>query len=135
MRCESALQVDQCNITLSHAICATDYQLAAIYSLRDRKNADTELWRQILLSSDHVPQTLGRFATHATFVCDTNFLSWTHKMFREIFRNISVSCVRRRATMLSRLVPRTGNIALDTQYVADKTCRRFAGALHDQRTP
>ena len=33
-----------------------------------------------------------RFATHATFVADTNFVSWTHKMFLNIFRNIS--CVR-----------------------------------------
>ena len=54
---------------------------------RGRQNEDT-LWRQ-LCWRDHVSQMLTRFATRATLVSDTNFVSWTQKMFLKIFRNIS----------------------------------------------
>ena len=59
-------------------------------TLRPGQNEDT-LWRQHCWR-DRVSQTLTRFATRATFVSDTNLVSWTHKMLLKIFRNIC--CVR-----------------------------------------
>ena len=61
-----------------------------LVTLRPGQNEDTlrqHCWR------DHVSQMVTRFATRATFVSDTNLVSWTHKMFLKIFRNIC--CVRR----------------------------------------
>ena len=67
-----------------------------------------------------------RFATRATFVSDTNFVSWTQRTFLKMFRNIS--CVRRRGAQQCCLVlPRTGNIA--GHNVAATMCPRFARAL------
>ena len=56
-------------------------------TLRDWQNKDTLWWQHCWC--DHVPQILTCFTTRATFVSDTNFASWTHKMFLKIFRNIS----------------------------------------------
>ena len=49
------------------------------------------LWRQHCWRN-RVSQMLTCFATRATFVSDTNFVSWTCEMFLKILRNIS--CVR-----------------------------------------
>ena len=63
------------------------------------------------------------FATHVTFVADTNFASCTQCL--EMFRNIS--CVRARDVL-----PRTGNIV--GLNVAATICPRFSEALLDCRS-
>ena len=52
-------------------------------AFRGRHNLNT-LWRQHCWR-DHVSQTLIRFATCATFVADSDFVSWTQNMFLKIF--------------------------------------------------
>ena len=90
--------------------------------LRGRQNDDT-LWRQHC-GRDHVSEMLTRFATRAKFVADTNFVSWTYKMFLKISETFLVSA--RRATMLPRFAT-DGNIA--GHNVAATMCPRFARAL------
>ena len=85
-------------------------------------NEDT-LWRQHCWL-DHVSQMLTRFATRATFVADTNFLSWTQQNVSESLRNIS--CVRAARNNVAAFLPRTGNIA--GHNVTATMCPRFAGA-------
>ena len=85
------------------------------------QNEDT-LWRQHCWR-DHVSAPNVESFPRGRNICveDTNFVSWTQRMFLKIVRNIS--CVR--ATMLPRLA-RTGNIA--GHNAAATMCSRFAGA-------
>ena len=64
---------------------------------------------------------LTRFATRATFVSDSNVVSWTREMFLKIFRNIS--CVRAARNGVAAF--RQGRATSQ-----DTMCPRFAGAWH-----
>ena len=69
---------------------------------------------------------LTRFVTRATFVSDTNFVSWTPKMFLKIFRNISCVCAALNnvaAFCHGRATSQDGNVSTRCPRCPGLTCQ------------